>query len=190
MREVSFRRIKVVLKDTSLKATNREGYYPVVDQPAAPTFADVKGKLTEDTLFDLSSASTGLMVFDGVPLTVARRGPLSNEVHISFPASTIGLTLSDGKLRGDVTLISLSFDVGGKLLTKYGEVVALHLAERPAGQAEDRTIQITSPLNSQLPIARVRIVIRSNSNGKIGADNLFLVDRTKLKDRTTGEKPR
>lgn len=84
-----FRRIKVGLKDTSLTATNREGYYPAKDQPAAPVFADAKGKLTQGTMFDLASASTGLMVFDGVPLTFTPQGTPVNEVQISFPASTL-----------------------------------------------------------------------------------------------------
>lgn len=185
-----FRAIKVTLNDPSLTATSREGYYPRADQAAAPAFADAKGKLTQNTLFDLASASTGLMVFDGIPLTMSREGPSMNEVQVSFPASAAGLTLSDGRLRGYITLIALSFDRGGKVLSKDGRVVALHLAELQPGQLEDRSIHITTPLNTQLPIARVRIVIRSNSNGKIGADNLFLTDRAALKDRTTGLKPR
>jgi len=185
-----FRNIKVTLNEPSLTARSRQGYYPRADQAAAPAFADAKGKLTQNTLFDLASASTGLMVFDGIPLTMSRQGPSRNEVQISFPASAVGLTLSDGKWRGDITLIALSFDPAGKVLSKDGRVVALHLAELQSGQPEDRSIHITTPLNTQLPIARVRIVIRSNSNGKIGADNLFLTDRAELKDRTTGLKPR
>ncbi|HEY4357695.1 MAG TPA: VWA domain-containing protein [Acidobacteriaceae bacterium] len=184
-----FRRIKVTLKDSSLTATSREGYYPRADRPAPAAFADAKGKLTEGTLFDLSSASTGLMVFDGIPLTLNRQGPSMNEVQVSFPASSAGLTLSDGKLRGDVTLIALSFDLSGKLLTKEGRVVALHLAALQEGQVENRSIHITTPLNTQLPIARMRIVIRANSTGKIGADNVFLAARNTLKDRETGVKP-
>jgi VWFA-related protein len=187
---MKFRTIKVTMKDPSLTATNREGYYPAADQAAAPAFADAKGKLTNGTLFDLASASTGLMVFDGVPLTLNRQGPTMNEVQVSFPASAIGLTLSDQKLRGDVTLIALSFDRAGKILTKDGRVISLHLAALEAGHAEDRSIHLTTPLNAQLPVARVRIVIRSNSNGKIGAENLFLTDRNTLKDRETGLKPR
>jgi hypothetical protein len=187
---MKFRRIKVTMKDPSLTATNREGYYPAPDEAGTPAFADAKGKLTEGTLFDLASASTGLMVFDGVPLTLNRQGPTMNEVQVSFPASAIGLTLSDQKLRGDVTLIALTFDRAGKVLTKDGRVISLHLAALEPGHAEDRSIHLTTPLNTQLPMARVRIVIRSNSNGKIGGENLFLIDRNTLKDRETGLKPR
>ena len=185
----NFRRIKVTLKDTSLVATNREGYYPEADKAATEAFADAKGKLTQGTQFDLASASTGLMVFDGISLTLSRQGPSMNEVQVSFPASAIGLTLSGDKLVGDVTLIALGFDKTGKVLTKDGRVVSLHLAALQEGHPEDRSIRLTTPLNTQLPIARVRIVIRSNVNGKIGAENLFLTDRNSLKDRDTGLKP-
>jgi VWFA-related protein len=185
-----FRTIKVTLKDSSLIASNREGYYPGSEQPAVAPFADAKGNLAGNTLFELASASTGLMVFDGVPLTLSRQGPSTNELLISFPASAIGLEPSDGKLKADVTLIALSFDRKGKVLTKDGRVVSLHLAELSDGQSENRTIHLTTALNPDLPIARLRIVIRSNSNGKTGAENFFLTSPSTLKDPATGLKAR
>ncbi len=181
-----FRKIKVVLKDSTLVATSRQGYFPGLTE--TPAFKDAQGKLTEGTLFDLASASTGLMVFDGVPLTVTRQTPSSNQIQVSFPASAIGLALNDGKLTGDVTLITLSYDRAGKLLTKNGRVVSLHLAPLQPGQVENRKIQLASSLDPQLPTARVRFVVRANATGTIGADNLFLVDPGTLKDPTTGLK--
>jgi len=181
-----FRKIKVIVKGGELTATSRLGYYPGV--AAGSSFPDAQAKAGEAETFDLASACSGLMVFDGVPLTVSRQDPEPGQIHISFPASAVGLDLNDGKLKGDVTLITLSYDRTGKLLAKDGRVVSLHLSPLPPGQAEDRKIQIASALNPQLPIARVRLVIRSNSNGKIGADNLFLVDPRTLKDPATGLK--
>ena len=184
-----FRTIKITLRDNRLTATNREGYYPGAEQPARAPFADAKGKLTQQTMFDLASASSGLMVFDGIALTLERDPHTPGEVRISFPASALGLRSADGKLKADVTLIALGFDKSGKLLAKDGRVVSLHLAELPDGQSESRTVHLTTPLNPALPIARLRVVVRSNANGRIGADNLFLVDRASLKDRSTGVKP-
>ncbi len=184
-----FRTIRVTLPDKSLKATNREGYYPRTGQAPLAPFANAKGKLTDSSLFDLASASTGLMVFDGIPLTLSRQGPSINQLEISFPASAVGLEPSNGRLKADVTLIALSFDRTGKVIAKDGRVLSLHLADLSDGQSESRTVHITTPLDSALPIARVRIVIRSNANGKTGADNFFLIDRSTLKDRATGIKP-
>jgi VWFA-related protein len=180
-----FRKIRVVLKDSSLVAINRQGYYPGLTQVAA--LKDTRGELTESTRFDLASATTGLMVFDGIPLTITRQNP-SNQLKVSFPASAIGLALSDGKLRGDVTFIALSYDRTGKLLAKDGRVVSLHLAPLQPGQIENRNIQIATSLNTEVPAARVRFVVRANANGKLGANNLYLVDPGTLKDPATGLK--
>ena len=105
-----------------------------------------------------------------------------------FPASVIGLASSEGKLKGDVTLITLSYDRTGKLLAKDGRVVSLHLAPLQPGQVEDRKIHIATRLNTQIPVARMRFMVRANANGKLGADNLFLVDPGTLKDPVTGLK--
>ena len=128
------------------------------------------------------------MVFDGIPLTITRQGPPSDQLKVSFPASAIGLALSDGKLKGDVTFIALSYDRTGKVVAKDGRVVSLHLAPLPPGKVEERNIQIATPLNTALATARVRVVVRDNANGKLGADNLFLVDPKTLKDPATGLK--
>jgi VWFA-related protein len=181
-----FRPIKVIVRGGGLTATSRLGYYPGV--AAGSSFPDAQAKAGSAETFDLASACSGLMVFDGVPLTVSRQDPASGQIQISFPASAVGLDLNGGKMKGDVTLITLGYDRTGKLLAKDGRVVSLHLSPLPPGHAEDRKVQIATALNPQLPIARVRLVIRSNSNGKIGADNLFLVDPRTLKDPATGLK--
>ena len=181
-----FRRIKVVPKDSSLTVISRQGYFPGLS-PAPVALTDANGKLTEGSQFDLASAISGLMVFDGVPLTVTRPNPPSNDIQISFPVSAIGLSLSDDKLIGDVTLITLSYDRFGKIVARNGRVVSLHLAPMPPGQVENRTVQLATVL-PQIPAARMRFVVRANTNGKIGTDNLFLVDPGTLKDPVTGLK--
>jgi len=90
---------------------------------------------------------------------------------------------------GEVTLIVLSFDRTGKLLNRTGQVITLHLARLKPDETESRKIQIATSLNTRGPAARVRFIVLGNSNGKIGADNFFLVDRRTLKDPATGMKP-
>ncbi|MGI4801732.1 MAG: VWA domain-containing protein [Janthinobacterium lividum] len=185
-----FRSIRVLLKNTALTATNREGYYPLAPSAApAPAPTKAAGKLAEGTVFDLASASSGMMVFDGIPLTLLRTETPTPEVRVAFPASSLHLALVDGKLSGDITLITLSYDRNGKLLTKDGRVVSLHLAVLDPGKTEERIVHLTTPIDEKLPIARMRIVVRSNTNGELGADNLFLVDPGTLRDRATGKKP-
>jgi len=188
-----FRKIQVVLKDPTLIATAREGYYPV-----SPEIAGLKdgtgnkeaaGKLTPRATLDLSAATNGLMVFDGVPLTITRDTSNSDLFHLSFPAATAGLTDQDGKLSGDITLIALSYDKNGKLIGKSGKVISLHLAGLKPGETESRKVEISTSVETQSPAARVRFIVRANGNGRIGADNFFLVDRNTLKDPATGIKP-
>jgi VWFA-related protein len=181
-----FRAIKITVKDGTLTASTRQGYFPAVAEDSQ--FLNAREKTDESRAIDLAAACSGLMVFDGMPLTISRPGPASGRIQLSFPASAAGLELSNGRLRGDVTLITLSYDRAGKLLAKDGRVVSLHLPPLPPGQVESRKIQIESAINPQLAAARVRLVVRSHSNGKIGADNLFLADPKTLRDPATGLK--
>lgn len=183
---MKFRTIKVLLRNKSLVATTREGYYPV--QPGRFALNDKPGDKAQQAAFDLTSAITGLLPFDGIPLTITRDASGSDKFVVAFPAEAIGLKEEDGKLTGDVTLIVLSYDRSGKMLKSSGKVISLHLAPLRLGEIENRTIQIATSLDTQPPAARIRFVLRSGSTGKIGAENFFLVDRSILKDPETGIK--
>jgi hypothetical protein len=189
-----FRNIQVVLKDPTLIATTREGYYAespeIAGLNANAGDAGAGGKLTPRASLDLSAATNGLMVFDGVPLTITRDASARNLFHLSFPVATAGLTDLDGKLSGNVTLIALSYDRNGKLIGQSGKVVSLHLAELDPVAIESRKVEISTSIETQSPAARVRFIVRANGNGQIGADNFFLVDRNTLKDPATGVKPK
>jgi len=63
------------------------------------------------------------------------------------------------------------------------------LAGLKPGESESRKVEISTSVETQSPAARVRFIVRANGNGRIGADNFFLVDRNTLKDPATGIKP-
>lgn len=177
----TFHKIQVRLREASLTAISREGYYAGTEN-ASPAAADrvptLKDTDRSTAAFDLASASTGLMVFDGVPLTLTQPSSPVAPLQISFPASALGLKVAGDKLRGDLTLITLSYDQSGRLLARDGRIVSLHLSLPTAAHAEDRIIHLSTPLKTDLPIARVRIVVRSESNGKIGAENYYVGKRS------------
>jgi hypothetical protein len=50
-------------------------------------------------------------------------------------------------------------------------------------------VNLPTTISTATPAARLRFVVRSNANGKIGAENVFLVDRKTLSDPSTGLKP-
>lgn len=182
-----FRRIRVEPKDGTLVASTREGYYlPKPDEPAAK---DEPGKLSQQARFSLSAASQGLMVFDGIFLTITRDDATSDHFRLEFPAASLNLTDDGSRLIGEVTLIVLSFDRTGKLLNRTGQVISLHLAPLRPGETESRKVQVATSLDTRSPAARVRFIVLGNTNGRIGADNFFLVDRNTLKDSATGLKP-
>jgi len=182
-----FRKIRVEVKGGTLVATTREGYYlPKPDEPAAK---DEPGKLSQQARFSLSAASQGLMVFDGIPLTITRDQTTSDHFRLEFPAASLNLTDDGSRLIGEVSLIVLSFDRTGKLLNRTGQVISLHLAPLRPGETESREVQVATSLDTRSPAARVRFIVLGNTNGRIGADNFFLVDRNTLKDSATGLKP-
>jgi VWFA-related protein len=183
----AFRSIRVVVKGGALLATTREGYYPVM--PGAPAANEEAGKLSPDERFNLAAASQGLMVFDGIPLTVSRDAAMSDSFHLAFPAATLGLSDDGSKMSGRVSLIVLSYDRNGKLLNRTGRVISLHLALLQPGETESRKVEVSTSLDTRAPAARMRFILLGNGNGKVGADNYFLVDRNALKDPSTGLKP-
>ena len=182
-----FRKIRVTLRDKTLVATTREGYYLL--KPEETTAKDERGKLSQQEQFNLSAASQGLMVFDGIPLTLTRDEVSSDHFHLGFPAASLDLRDDGSKMIGEISLIVLSFDRNGKLLSRKGQVISLHLAHLQPGETESRKVQIATSLDTQSPAARVRFIVLGNTNGRIGADNFFLVDRNTLKDGATGLKP-
>jgi hypothetical protein len=184
---MAFRKIRVVLTDQALVATTREGYY--LAKPVESAVKDEPGKLSQSARFNLSAASQGLMVFDGIPLTITRDDATSDHFHLAFPAASLGLRDDGSKLIGEVSLIVLSFDRTGKLLNRAGQVISLHLAVLQPGETESRKVQVATSLDTQSPAARVRFIVLGNSNGRVGADNFFLVDRRTLKDPAIGLKP-
>jgi len=183
----AFRKIQVVVKRAGMLATTREGYYPAPQD--APVLSQEAGKLSPNDRFNLAAASQGLMVFDGIPLTITRDTASPDSFHLAFPAAAVGLSDNGSKTSSQVSLIALSYDSNGKLLNRTGKIVTLQLAPLRAGEAESRKLELSTSLDTHAPAARLRFIVLGNANGRIGADNFFLVDRSKLKDPATGLKP-
>jgi hypothetical protein len=177
---MAFRKIRVEVKGGELLATTRQGYYPATPEP--PAAIPEAGKLSAADRFNLAAATQGLMVFDGIPLTITRDAAVADTFHLAFPVANIGLSDDGGKLSGRVSLIVLSYDKAGKLLNRTGRVVSLHLASLQPGNAESRTAELSTTLDTRVPAVRVRFIVLGNGNGKIGAENFFLVDRKTLKN--------
>src|SRR6185312_6786447 len=189
-----FRHIQVLLKDRTLRATTREGYFSVTP-PVAPAL-DAKGKPTAQLTFDLDIAGAGLMVYDGIPLTITRDSATPDKFWVHMSASSLGWkpTAAGDKEQAELTVSSGSFDRKGKPLARRAAVMTVQLPFPADGTTTDtRPVTIPLTIASAPPAARLRFVVRSNANGKVGAENVFLVDRRTLSDPATGlkaEKPK
>ena len=74
-----FRRIQVIMKDRSLRAVTREGYF-AASPPPAPAL-NPKGQPSDQLVFDLGIAGASMMVYDGVPLEITRDPKQADQSH-------------------------------------------------------------------------------------------------------------
>jgi len=189
-----FRHIQVMLTDRTLRATTREGYF-ATSPPIAPAL-DAKGKPSAAMTFDIEIAGAGLMVYDGIPLTITRDSAIPDKFYLHMSASSIPWqpTAAGDKEQSELTVTSGAFDRKGKSLARKGAIMTIQLPFPPAGTTTDnRSVTVPITVASAPPAARLRFVVRSNASGKVGAENVFLVDRKTLSDPATGlkaEKPK
>jgi VWFA-related protein len=181
-----FRNIRVAMKDPNLRATSRKGYY--IQPTAAPPADNANGKPSMRLIFDLSVASESMMVYDGVPFRIVRDANASDTFRIVLPSTAIPWQSTEqGKVSADITVLVESFDRKGKLLSRIANSYNQEIAANAAGTAPAAgSINLPAIIPTAAPAARIRFVVRSNANGKLGADNFFLVDRKTLADPTTG----
>jgi VWFA-related protein len=186
-----FRRIDVKVKQPGLHVAFREGYFP--GYKPAPQMRTEDGRLTRNFVADITVASRGMIVYDGVPMTIAREGA-TDKFHIKLQASDLDWFLSEGQAAtdttetADVTLVTESYDLNGRQLSHSAKAMKLHVAPRPGGGTPVGVIDVPAEVKTA-SAARLRFIVRANSTGRIGADNFFLVDPKTLKDPVTGMAP-
>jgi hypothetical protein len=177
-----FRSIQVVTTDRRLTVTAPEGYFKGVI-PSAPAL-DAEGKVPTQVAYDMAVAAEGLMVYDGVPLTMERVKEKPDDFNVSFPASTVAWTPDGAQEKGDITL-TVSYDKKGKLLRRDGHVIQFSRLPLRESQVEDRTLHVVATIATAGPAARVRVIVRANGSGKIGTSNYFLSDPSAPADPPT-----
>jgi len=183
-----FRKVQVLMADRSMTANTREGYYSA-SQPLPPALNE-KHEVAPRTKFDIVEASEGLMVYDGVPLSITREADQPDKFEVELPAAALQWTPDGDKGRSSVLVVIESFDLKGKLLHNEGRTFGLVLPPQKEDGPDKRVVTLPLTASTAPPAARLRIIVRADATGKIGADNVFLVDRKTLKDPSTGLKPK
>lgn len=171
-----FRSTHVAMTDHRLAAAAPEGYFSGV-ATAAPAM-DAQGNVPAQVADDLAVAADGLMVYDAVPLTIERMKDNPDDFRVSFPASSVAWTPSGAHETGDLTLLVSSYDKKGKLLHRDGHVVGFTRQPLLQNQVERRTLHVQATIDTATPAVRVRIIVRANGTGEIGAGNYFLSEGT------------
>jgi VWFA-related protein len=168
-----FRKIIVTMKDPSLHAVTREGYYVShADEPSS-----AKSAITGDrTKFDLFGASETTLVYDGVPITVARtaENPSVVRIHISKQAITWKDSEPGGNETANVQMLFATFDRKNKLLSRTARNIVVKNSS--AQNANSDTLHDIDFLYGLPPnnATRLRVVVRLPGSDKVGAANLDL----------------
>lgn len=199
-----YRNVRVVMRDPSLHAITRAGYY--ADPPPLPPVDAAHGKYNREFLIDIGEASRNLLQYDGVPFRVvcAPATPHSassaetlqpvalqpdTEAHCTVHMTTEGLeeavrpaSLDAAAHVAQLTVLAESIDRQGRHLHQSGQLVTVRLTPGKA-VAFDIPVQIAADAKA----ARLRMIVRDNTSGKLGAQNVFLIDPKLLRDSANGE---
>ena len=185
----AFHHIRVVMNDPSLTASTREGYY--AHAPPIPPAANEAGKSSDRLIFDLATASNSMLVYDAVPFTIARDPVHPDSFDMQVKPSDIPWDDTDPQtLTADIAWVVETFDKKGKMLNHQAKMVEAQSKAQSAGSPPPiRGLTLHVDIPTAPPVARVRFIIRMNRTGKIGAQNIFLVDPATLSDPTSGQAP-
>jgi VWFA-related protein len=182
-----FRNINIKMKDRNLHAAAREGYY--TNAPVTPPAEDAKGKLSGQMVFDLTTAARTMMVYDAAPIKVLRDPANADNFILQMNNSDIPWkTAGDHKLTAEITVLVESFDRKGKMLDRKANIRTVQVPSAPDSASPLMPyLRLMAMIGTGTPAARLRFVVRVDATGKIGADNLLLVDKRAITDPVMGE---
>lgn len=158
-----YRKIRIVMKDRSLHATTRDGYFPETFGQANPVLdASLKPKQQKASLqLDLSGALTSTIAYNGLDVTAEKAGNGTYRIRVADS----GLTWSqktDGSETAEATVAAGWYDAKNKLL---GHVAREQVVARDGGHSGAvYTLPITLPAG----VVRLRLLARDAVSGKMG----------------------
>ena len=167
-----FRRIKVTVNQPGLKVITREGYYlqygPGRVNPVNPS---------RRLLADLVAADSSNMVYDGIPVTIARveNEPESFVVHVDGSGLVWTFATEGHPRQTEVILVISTLDKKGKELTRKASVEKIDAPTTvpPTGRIH-RNINIPCKIDHNPKVVRVRFTVRVSATGRIGTADFML----------------
>ncbi len=167
-----FRKIQVTLDRPGLKATTREGYYlqygPPRVNPQNPS---------RRLAFDLISAESSTMAYDGVPVTVtpSASDPDAFTLHVEARGLAWSYATATEPRHAEVILMATTFDRKGKELKRTAQSIRATAPSTmpPTGRLE-RGLDIMTKVDHNPKAVRARFVVRVTATGRIGTADAVL----------------
>lgn len=163
-----YRQIRVTLKDPSLHATTRTGYFAAADEvPAvAPNTARAQ---PQQLKFDLASAARTTLVYTGLHLQATRTG---KGFTLFISAADLQWSAPEnGARNASVTVLAVCFDAKNHELVQHASQMTEQI-----GEADDirngARAAFALPFAPPAGTARIRLVARDAATGALGAINV------------------
>jgi len=174
----AFRGIRVAMKNPDLTAETREGYYA---HPPPPTLSAGPGdkKHVGRSEFDLGVAAQSMLVYDAVHITVKRIAQTPDQFRISLnSADLVWQESGSKKLIAKVTVVAETFDKKGTAIDHTIKISTLQVGEGSTANTPDAaTVSLFTSVPTKSPAARVRFLVRVETDQKLGSVNFVLDDK-------------
>ncbi|HEY4355191.1 MAG TPA: VWA domain-containing protein [Acidobacteriaceae bacterium] len=162
-----FHKIRVVMKNPSLTAITRTGYFPAIiaPQPATPSEA---GQQKRQSNFDLLSAASSRLDYTGLHVAASKLSATAFRVQVG--ANELTWTSAGSQRTADVSVLAVAFDSKGKILAQ--RATTFHERIKETDQTFGAHITLEVPLNVPHGAQRVRFVVRDPGAGSVGSFEL------------------
>lgn len=162
-----YRHVRVTLRNPSLTATTRDGYYTQLDSSAtgAPASPDLVKAVNGEQILDVANAALSKMAYNGLTVRAGKVAPSRFSLAIA-DASLSWQPVDDGVMHAAISIAAVCFSAKGKVLSHTMEEKTL-TSKSSAVTAKTEEI-FSTPVNLPTGTARLRFVVRDSTTGRLG----------------------
>jgi len=164
-----FRRIRIAMKDPSLHATTRNGYFTAEVQPT-PTAGEPPKQARAQVQLDLSNAVNSTMSYNALKLTAGKSAGKAGSYSITVSEAERATAIAwrqtpDGRSeQAEATVLAAWYGAQNRLL---GHIAQELTAIRANGSSADAVFTLAVPLGTARP-ERLRLLVRDAVTGRMG----------------------
>ena len=161
-----FLKIRVVMKDPSLKAITRTGYFSAQGN-TLQTSTEARQQ-SRQYRFDLLSAASSRLDYTGLQVTAQKNG--KNGFLVSVGANDLTWIPAGEHHTADVSLMAVAFDAKGNIVSQSAST--FHEQIKQSDRIFGTHITLAVALNVPRTAQRIRFVARDGGTGNIGSFEL------------------